>query len=99
MRVSILFLGVALAGLAFGGGAAGGDKVEKLDVGAKGLEVKAELKTDDPKIKFEFMGKIFLMPSKQFELKMAPGARYRFVLDTDSPKLDPFLIIKNQKGD
>lgn len=72
---------------------------EVIALGPKDWEKSFDIKSEDPKFKIELDGKVFLMPAKKFDVKLEPGHRYRFTLDTDDPKLDPFLAISNSKGD
>lgn len=74
-----------------------GEKV--LDVGPKGVEIASEIAADDAKVKFDFMDKTFAMPAKTYTLKLVDSHRYRITMDTDNPKFDPFLILKNKKGE
>ncbi|MFO0969321.1 MAG: PPC domain-containing protein [Gemmataceae bacterium] len=76
-----------------------GEKAKVLDIGPKGATVNGEIKKDDPKFKFDHMDKTFDMPSKVFTIKPNPAIRYRITMDTDDPKLDCFLLLKDKKGD
>lgn len=84
--IALLFPPISLAG----------DKTVK--IGPGGWDFSGEIQKDDPKFKMELGGKIFLMPAKQFNVELEPGYRFRFIMDTDDPKLDPFLALQDDKG-
>lgn len=88
--IGLFFLTLSLASRAQAG--------KTLEAGEKDLEIKGEIKTDSPKIKVDFMGKTWLLPSQSFSVQLKPGFRYRITMDTESPKLDPFLVLKDDAG-
>jgi len=96
LRLGLLVLVLQLSPLFSNSSFAGEQPIE---IGPKGWEFTGEVKAEDPKLRIDLMGKTFLMPAKQFNIKLERNRRYRFTFDTDDPKFDPFLAIKSTTGE